>query len=94
MLVPEQLSRIRKQLALSQEQMARLLGVSFASVNRWEGGHSGPSGPTLDVYRALESALRAGNRPDAIHKAADNDRGKFLLTLFQMAYSKPTRSSR
>ena len=38
MLDNTQLSAIRKRLALSQEQMARLIGVSFATVNRWEGG--------------------------------------------------------
>jgi DNA-binding transcriptional regulator YiaG len=34
---------IRRQLALSQEDLARQLGVSFATVNRWENGLSKPS---------------------------------------------------
>lgn len=34
---------LRQQLALSQEDLARQLGVSFATVNRWENGHSKPS---------------------------------------------------
>ncbi len=34
---------IRRQLALSQEDLARELGVSFATVNRWENGLSKPS---------------------------------------------------
>ena len=34
---------IRHQLALSQEDLARQLGVSFATVNRWEKGHTKPS---------------------------------------------------
>jgi putative transcriptional regulator len=34
---------LRRQLALSQEDLARQLGVSFATVNRWESGHSKPS---------------------------------------------------
>ena len=34
---------IRRQLALSQEDLARQLGVSFATVNRWENGKSRPS---------------------------------------------------
>jgi DNA-binding transcriptional regulator YiaG len=34
---------LRRQLALSQEDLARQLGVSFATVNRWERGHSKPS---------------------------------------------------
>ena len=34
---------IRRQLALSQEDLARQLGVSYATVNRWENGLSKPS---------------------------------------------------
>ena len=34
---------IRQQLALSQEDLARQLGVSYATVNRWENGQSQPS---------------------------------------------------
>ena len=34
---------MRRQLALSQEDLARQLGVSYATVNRWENGQSVPS---------------------------------------------------
>jgi len=34
---------IRRQLSLSQEDLARQLGVSYATVNRWENGQSKPS---------------------------------------------------
>jgi type I restriction enzyme M protein len=36
--VPATLRAIRAQLNLTQEQLAERLGVSFATVNRWEGG--------------------------------------------------------
>jgi transcriptional regulator with XRE-family HTH domain len=72
--------------------MARLLGVSFASVNRWEGGHSSPTGPTQDLYSALDGALRAGHTPQAIKQAANNERGAFLHALFGMAYALPRRT--
>ena len=64
------LGAIRKKLRLSQEQMARLLGVSFVTVNRWEGGHSSPTGSTLDLYLALNAAMRAGYAPGIILQAA------------------------
>lgn len=35
--------KIRKQLTISQEDLARQLGVSYATVNRWENGQSNPS---------------------------------------------------
>ena len=34
---------VRSQLAISQEDLAREIGVSFATVNRWENGQSRPS---------------------------------------------------
>lgn len=88
MLPTEQLSGIRSRLGMTQEQMARLLGVSFASVNRWEAGHSTPTGPTLDLYQALNAAIRAGNTSETIRQAANNERGVFLYALFRMAYAR------
>lgn len=35
--------QIRKECALSQEELAKELGVSFASVNRWERKRTKPS---------------------------------------------------
>lgn len=88
MLPTEQLSAIRSRLGMTQEQMARVLGVSFASVNRWEAGHSSPTGPTLDLYQALNAAIRAGNTSETIRQAANNERGAFLYSLFRMAYAR------
>lgn len=34
---------LRKKLGLTQAEMARRLGVSFVTVNRWENGHHAPS---------------------------------------------------
>lgn len=83
---PKEFETIRKRLALSQEQMARVLGVSFASVNRWEAGHSVPTKSVKDLYAAIEAALRAGHPADDIRRAADNERGVFLYSLFSMGY--------
>lgn len=91
MLDTRQLVKIRTQLGLSQEQMARLLGVSFASVNRWEGGHSSPTGSLNDLYEAIGAALRGGHSPEVIVAAANNERGRFLYSLFRMAYGPSRR---
>ncbi|MBI4369147.1 MAG: helix-turn-helix transcriptional regulator [Elusimicrobia bacterium] len=40
---PFLLKKIRQQLSLSQEDLARELGVSFATVNRWENNQARPS---------------------------------------------------
>ena len=34
---------IRNQLNVSQDDLAKMIGVSFATVNRWENGHSNPN---------------------------------------------------
>ncbi len=41
--LPEFVKEIRRQLALSQEDLARELGISFSTVNRWENGLVNPS---------------------------------------------------
>ncbi len=37
------IKELRKRYSLSQEDFARELGVSFASINRWERGKTRPS---------------------------------------------------
>lgn len=37
------LKDIRKELRLSQEELARALNISFTTINRWENGRSLPS---------------------------------------------------
>ena len=39
----EKVKLVRTELKLSQEDLARELGVSFATINRWEKGSYNPS---------------------------------------------------
>lgn len=39
----EKVKFVRTELKLSQEDLARELGVSFATINRWENGNYQPS---------------------------------------------------
>lgn len=41
---------LRKKLIITQEELAELLGVSFASINRWE---TGRFEPTMKIKRKL-----------------------------------------
>lgn len=38
-----QVKRIRNELLVTQEELASMLGVTFATINRWEKGHHEPS---------------------------------------------------
>jgi predicted ATPase/DNA-binding NarL/FixJ family response regulator/DNA-binding XRE family transcriptional regulator len=67
--VAARLKVLRGTLGLSQEQLARRLGVSFATVNRWESGRTQGSPRALQVVAELEAEVAAagsgGPLPDA-----------------------------
>lgn len=42
MMFCEIVKSIRKQLGITQEQLAHELNVSFSTINRWENGHTVP----------------------------------------------------
>ncbi|MBR1817404.1 MAG: helix-turn-helix transcriptional regulator [Bacilli bacterium] len=46
---------LRKKMSLSQEEFAKVLGVSFSSINRWENGRHEP---TIIIKRKLKSLFR------------------------------------
>ena len=64
--IPATLRSIRSSLSLTQEQFAERLGVSFATVNRWEGGKSAPQRAALEVIEKLagEAGAEEGTRTD------------------------------
>jgi DNA-binding transcriptional regulator YiaG len=53
-LTPKRIRRIREKLGLTQEQFAQTIGVSFATVNRWERGHTKPSSLARKCLVGLE----------------------------------------
>lgn len=46
----EKVKYIRTKLKLSQEDLAHELGVSFATINRWENGSYNPSRLAVKVF--------------------------------------------
>ena len=73
--LPATLRAIRATLNLTQEQLAERLGVSFATVNRWEGGSSKPQKAAREAIAAL--ADEAGVEPeDAAGSAPMPKRGR------------------
>jgi type I restriction enzyme M protein len=63
---------IRAKLDLTQEQLAARLGVSFATVNRWEGGTNIPQKAARDTITALaaEAGIALDESGDAGTEAA------------------------
>jgi putative transcriptional regulator len=58
------LARLRQELGVSQEDFARQLGVSFATVNRWENGRHNPS-------RMARARLAAFRKKQQVQAAAN-----------------------
>ena len=69
--VGERLRHLRRHLGLSQEQLARRLGVSFATVNRWESGRTQISAKSLATLAELEAGVAAdeADRADRADRA-------------------------
>lgn len=63
---PDQLRRVRGRLGLPQTHLAQMLGVTPATVARWE---SGTAQPSLQVWRRImrldETGVDAADRPDS-----------------------------
>ena len=51
--IAEELKKLRQQQGWSQEDLARNLGVSFATVNRWENGKNKPSRLTQEKIKQV-----------------------------------------
>jgi len=68
--------RLRGKLGLTQVQFAELMGVSFASVNRWENGQSRPSALAWQrILAAEEHGLDALIRQEGMPGHASTDGG-------------------
>jgi type I restriction enzyme M protein len=64
--VPAVLGAVRAQLRLTQQQLAQRLGVSVATVSRWEGGANIPQQAALGAIRRLAAEAGVGDdgRPE------------------------------
>ncbi|UXC36059.1 N-6 DNA methylase [Cupriavidus gilardii] len=69
---PAILRATRAALNLTQEQLAERLGVSFATVNRWEGGGNKPQRAAQETILALarEAGVEGAESPPAAEAAA------------------------
>lgn len=52
------IKKIRKKAFLSQEDFAKEIGVSFATVNRWE---TGKAKPTLKTMKLIDDYCKRNN---------------------------------
>lgn len=76
--IPTLLQAIRAALDLTQAELAERLGVSFATVNRWEGGSSKPQRAQHAKINALaeEAGVDPGDAPSASRTVITRRRGR------------------
>lgn len=61
---PKQIKLLRKALGLTQVQFAAKIGVSFATVNRWEMGRTKPSPLAIREMERIQDENRTNqNQP-------------------------------
>ena len=76
--IPAVLRSIRARLDLTQEQLAERIGVSFASINRWEGGAIKPQKAAQEAIAALaaEAGVDAAEPTQAAVGVTQRRKGK------------------
>lgn len=65
MVLPQKIKEIRLRNFLSQEEFAKRLGVSYATVNRWE---TGKTVPNIKALRKLDDYCKTENIDCDVHK--------------------------
>lgn len=58
----ERIRQLREELNMTQENFAHEIGVTFATVNRWENGRTTPNKVAQKVLMLLEKKLRKMNK--------------------------------
>ncbi|MDP1554555.1 MAG: helix-turn-helix transcriptional regulator [Hyphomonas sp.] len=77
--VGQRLRQGRRELGLTQESLAALLGVTFQQIQKYEAGHSRMSaGRLLEIAQALGKPVGWFYEPFEISESADATRGRDL----------------
>jgi len=84
----ERLRNLRQSRGLSQEQLARLLDVSFVTVNRWESGRTNISAKAAAALAELEAGGAAGGAVGAV-----SDADVVFVALEQVRYPRTLGSA-
>lgn len=53
----EEVKELRRFLSISQKELAKALGVSYATINRWEMGHTEPHNLVREHFEAYKARM-------------------------------------
>ncbi len=86
---PALLRGIRAKLDLTQEALADRLGVSFATVNRWEGGDTKPQRAAQDLIDSLTQEAGIESSSDVVDAASQITRRRGKRSSNEAPSTKP-----
>lgn len=66
MVEAQTIHNLRLKLDLTQQAFGSLLGISFVTINRWENGHSSPTGLGAVLIELLSEALNYNSPSDVV----------------------------
>lgn len=81
--------KLRQRLALSQAQLAELLGVHVMTVSKWERGLARPNPHQKGLIAALSGAAEKGLSATPPARGRRRDPVRFLATALSSAYGAP-----
>jgi transcriptional regulator with XRE-family HTH domain len=59
--IVKKIKKLRAAMGLTQEQFAAAVGVTYATVNRWENGNANPQPLALRRIEELSKEIEKGN---------------------------------
>lgn len=86
-MTAQEIIDLRKKLGMSQVIFAERLGVSFATVNRWENGRHIPSPLAVEKIKSLGSSMPVSGAASAKY-GSPNKNGDDYESVFSHMYNK------
>lgn len=71
----DRIRELRQEMGLTQEEFARVVAVTFSTVNRWENGHAKPSKLARRALETLADSLHGGAAPAGFEGLLDLSAG-------------------
>ena len=85
LLLPDNISKLRKEHSMTQEQLAEALGVTFASVSKWE---RGVATPELNLIAEMADLFEVSIDALIGYEFRNNDRENVIARLKQYVHDR------
>lgn len=80
-------AKLRRDMGVTQRQLADALGVQVQAVSYWETGRKLPREMSAELLTAIRRAIDRGS-PGPWYQISDETRGEYLMRIFICAYGE------